>query len=257
MKNRFLGAIFALTLPLSALSDWGPTDYTITKASGANAPRVVTSAAHGTWEGFIGTELPMDEKKTHELIFEFQSPNYFSATNAGHFAVAVRANFLYNGLEGRGIILGSVQDYGPLNAPCLPTSIRNVIAIEHFLGDTGNCVYGSTTQGPKLVNNKRYRVQLVSQYVEVPGLPDLTVTSYKLWERNAANTQWILLEGKSATENIGGPIYNLYGHTITPNVPPLNSSGVFFLEVFSTHAWTFEIKNMQSKTCNTPQCTNL
>lgn len=257
MLYRLLTSIATLTFSFAALSDWGPRDYTITKTAGINSPRVITSPLLGTWTGMIGVEEPMDPNKTHELIFEFQSPNYFSMANTGHFAIGIRANYDTHGLEGRGIILGSVHAMDTQNTPCAPTSTSNVIAIEHFFGYTGNCVYGSTTESPKLVNNKRYRVQLISHYVEIPNLPDITITSYKIWERNNTNTAWIYINEKSVTENIGGPTYMGSGHSSIPTVPPLDSQGIFFTEVFSTHNWTFEIRNMTSKTCNRVQCTNL
>lgn len=253
VNNLILSAVLSF-LTFSAYADWGPNNYTITKLSGSSEP-VISSPLHGSWTGMIGVEEWMPTAKTHELVFEFDSPNYFSSSNQGHFAVGVRSSYSSNDLEGRGVIIGNVSAY-PNGVPCDSTSATNTIAIEHFLGAAGNCVYGSLTQGPALLNNQRYRVQLISDYVPVQSLPDLTVTTYKIWKKSGSS--WFLKSSHSVTENVVGPTYMAGGNLSSPPlVPPLNSMGVFFTEVFSTHSWTLNIYNMTSNTCTSSVCTNL
>jgi len=194
------------------------------------------TAPWGTWQGYIASPVIYQPagKTTHILSFEFETPNYFKNGNAGHFAVAVRGDSLSDvtddgkqDLRGRGIILGSVQGYENNVGRCGPTSKENTIAIESFWGG-GNCVYGPSTEGPSLQNNKRYKVEIKSRPISVFAK---LYTEYTLWERSVDGS-WVFLVNRGQWDD-----ENYY--------TPTNLGGWWFLEVFSTHNWTFNIYNLQ------------
>lgn len=250
--KKIVAFITITMLSMLCHASWGPFDFQISKNSGDDSPMIVSP--WGSWIGSLEHAHPMDYQKTHELIFEFETPDYFETNNIGHFAIAARAG-TSNGLQGRGIILGNVTLYNPTNAPCTPTSLTNTIAIEHFIGTEGNCVYGNYSQGVSLQNNLRYRVQLTSSYVKIPWSEDITITRYTLWERKDA--RWKFRASSAITELLSGPTFRSPEHSVTPLIPALDSMGFFVLEVFSSHTWSFNIYNMTSKSCSTPLCTLL
>lgn len=226
-----------------ALAGWGPNDYTIYKNAGDQ--EITIEARWGSWTGMIGIEEYMSPAKTHELIFEFQSPNYFSKNTGGHFFVGVRADYTSTPyLQGRGVVIGRVTGY-PENPPCSPTSIDQTVAIELFF-EGGNCVYGSSTEAVALEDNVRYRLQLASQRYPL-HIYNVTETHYKLWKK--VENEWVFIGQATVVENVDGPTYMADGHSRVPIVPPLNSMGMFLGEVFSTHSWTMNIYNMVSNTC--------
>lgn len=230
---------------------WGPYDYVMSKNVGDTDPTIV--ASWGAWTGKIGIEEYMYPRLTHELVFEFESPNYFSNNTDGHFAVGVRANYSSNALEGQGIIIGNVTGY-PLSSPCSPTSSPQAVAIEQFYGFHGTCVYGSSTETGGLQDNVRYRVQLTSQQ---SWRGKHMVTRYKIWEKNAGS--WDFINHGRVIEEMSAPAIIPPSGSQGSVFPPIDSQGMFFDEVLSSHAWTMNIYNMTSKTCvqSKPYCSNL
>ncbi|MDG9930696.1 MULTISPECIES: hypothetical protein [unclassified Pseudomonas] len=253
--RKSLMAACLLGLSVTAYGDSGPANYLISKTEGASTPMISTS--WGVWDGMIGLESYMSPYATHELVFEFKSTNYFSPApingnprdNIGHFAVGVRAGYSANGLEGRGVIIGNVSGYGVFpNSPCGQTSLKSTIAIEHYYGYAGNCVFGPSTQGPQLQDGIKYRVRVVSSYGGVL-FPNNYRTAYDIWQAQP-NGSWSHLTGKSVMEPVNGPTPLGNGYVTPPIVPPLDSQGFFMAEVFSSHAWSVEVTNLVSKTCS-------
>ncbi|MBU2884964.1 hypothetical protein KO507_04185 [Gilvimarinus agarilyticus] len=257
----------------SVLADFGPRDYVMfkEKKNGVmpKSPTIVPEWG-SPWVGKIVFEEPMYYTFTHELIFELESPDYFTNMGrSGHFAIAVRATTINpdpeaetDSLQGRGIIIGKMDGY-PQNHPCGPTSSENsTIAIEMFY-HKGTCVYGPSTETVVLHDNVRYRVQLASQYfshwTRPTGNKIRTHIRYKLWKKVAGS--WVFVTEKSVVEEVEGIHYKAGGHVPgdRDSAPPLDSQGIFFGEVQSEHEWTMYIYNMASNTCNlnNSYCTNL
>lgn len=219
----------------------GPYSYTITK--GANDSEPTIQAPWGTWTGYIALTRTAHHTKYHELVFEFYSDDYFGSDNNGHWAVAVRADGEsdvtgdgHPNLRGSGIIIGNVTGYSNSDPACSPTSYHSTTAIEEFWA-TGNCVFGSGTEGPALQNGERYRIQITSQFF--PGeldMEDHLITSYTVWEFD--NGSWTHLDTTS----------KLMPADFNPS--PENLAGMFMTEVFSDHAWEVQIDNMTLYMCD-------
>jgi hypothetical protein len=183
---------------------------------------LLVEAPFGSWNGFIalpeGTRMPVG-KSIATLQFEFMSPNYFSDTNIGHFAIAVRGD-IKGGLQGRGVVIGNVTGLPPANA----TTIRNTTATESFwLG--GNHVYGPTTQGIALQNNVWYRMNVISHQADAGGI-------WYVLEKKRTDGSWESVVNRAIVDGVGlGKV-------------PANYGGWFIAEVFSEHAWTMHLKNV-------------
>lgn len=212
--------------------------YVITKAAGSGVPPQIT-APWDSWTGYIATPAGVMQPPgttAHYLKFEFETADYFASNNFGHFAIGIRGDGVSdaNGdgvtdLRGRGILIGNVTEYGnPVNSNiCGPTpaGYTNTTAIESFWA-SGNCVFRET-HGTLLQNNRRYRVLISSR--DVGWWAPAGLIQYTLWERTG--TSWTQVADRSAYDSV--------------NPSPSNLGGWFFAEVFSAHAWTMNLYNVQ------------
>ncbi len=221
--------------------DHGPQDYQLSKQAGDAQPTIVSQDER--WQGIIAYTASLPRLATHELVFEFETPDYFSADNQGHFAAAVRADALtdatgdgHPNARGRGIIIGNVTGYAKHQPPCGPTEHHSVVAMEAFWAN-GNCVFGASTESPALDNNIRYRLHIISR---LPRWYSRRVRNeYQLWQQSD-DGEWERLFDASYLEVPG---------STTANPSPLNLGGIFLGEAFSTHAWTVHIDNLTTYRC--------
>lgn len=221
--------------------DHGPQDYRISKQAGDAQPTIQSQGER--WQGVIAYTNSLPRWATHELVFEFETPDYFFAGNQGHFAAAVRADGLSDasgdGLpnaRGRGIIIGNVSGYANTQPPCGPTQHHSVVAMEAFWA-TGNCVFGETTESPPLANDTRYRLHVISRSPR--WFSRQLRNEYQLWQ-NAEADGWQLIAEAGYTETPSGP---------TRNPSPATLGGIFLGEAFSTHPWTVQINNLTTYRC--------
>lgn len=211
------------------------TDYVLEKSVGET---MVITAPWGSWQGWISTPSQTAwYGYTRTLTFEFETPDFFDTSTGGHLAIGIRGDARTDvtgdgniDLQGRGIILGKVTGY-PSNPPCGPTIQTKTIAMEAFWGG-GNCVYGPSTEGPALLNNVRYKVEIVSENVH--WTLDQFINEYTLWEYDSVNQVWVQLANEWYNETY--PADN-------PTDPAL--AGWFITESHSNSAWTFYLYNVQ------------
>ncbi|MEM7054630.1 MAG: hypothetical protein AAF446_08800 [Pseudomonadota bacterium] len=243
---------------------FGPHTYHFTQSVGSacpiewwtgDCPEIVRDNLR--WHGYLFDEHRTLEHwwNTHELVFDFESPDYFGPDLTGHWAIAIRADGVSdrsgNGrpdLEGRGLILGNVSGIDEA-FPCGPTGTESTITMEAFWAG-GNCVFGRSTEGPRLENNTRYRVQLVSSVQAIPWLTLFINNRYRLW-RIEPSGQAILIGSGTYYETLTG--------SIPLNNPAAKNLGGFFItEVMSQHSWQFAIFDLQLFECGSfePQCSN-
>jgi hypothetical protein len=108
-----LAALVVFSHPGHANPYDGPVSYVVTKQAGDPNPTI--QAPSGTWPGYIAdTRSAGSWLDTQELVFEFETPDYFSTDNYGHWAVAIRADGQSDvtgdgkpNLRGRGVIFGN------------------------------------------------------------------------------------------------------------------------------------------------------
>jgi hypothetical protein len=200
----------------------------------------------------IFNDNPRGKFVSHILEFEFETPDYFTEDNSGHFAVGVRGYVNQEEWvpQGAGVIIGNVTAY-PGNGPCKPARKKNVVAIENFFRN-GNCVHGgggysdTPFESPQLKNSKRYKIRIGSYYA---GGTTGYLTQYVLWEH------WSGKEiGRATIVDDGYNIRNLAG-LLSSDSPdyslrdydsaPRENGGWFIGEVFSDHYWTFHIYNLK------------
>lgn len=185
----------------------------------------ISNPKFGEWYGSrIELNRPAwDKTNTHTLQFEFETSNYFTDDNAGHFAIAVAANSSTSQLLGRGVIIGNVSGYGKRKAGCATYASGNRVILESFWR-TGNCVWGDVSTSVRLVNNERYRLTVRTERTSADE--PAKVMSYRLEQSIGGNWQEI---GRAM-------IYD-------PNTIPLEG-GWFILEVFSNKPWEMRLFNV-------------
>lgn len=256
-RDRFPATVRSLLLAVavvipfrdSALAaiEFGPTDYVVTQQAGDPQPTI--TAPWGSWTGYIAYSATMSSLSTHELVFEFESPDYFksSPANPEHWAVAVRADGVTDAdgdgatdTRGRGVIIGNVTNY-PSNPPCGPTQNPRAIAMEAFFVG-GNCVFGGTTESQPLSNNTRYKLHVISRMVS--WFTGEIENEYQLWKR--VGGPWQLLNVELYVERLGD------------NPSPSTLGGFFLSTLNAEQAWSFYIYNLTSYKCgyNEDQCSN-
>ncbi|MET1079631.1 MAG: hypothetical protein ABWY06_16590 [Pseudomonas sp.] len=183
---------------------------------------LIVEAPWGTWNGLIATPLGENMPAgctTMVLGFEFSSPDYFSDTNGGHFAIAIRG-VAGDGLLGRGIIIGNVTGLPPGQA----TQQTNTLAVESFWKN-GAHVYGPETEGPALHNDVEYRLSLEC------SLADASLIAYVLEEK--VRGKWAHALRREVRDRHGrGKVDSQYG-------------GFFIAEVFSEHRWQMNIRDLK------------
>lgn len=210
-----LAGSLAISTPVSAYQTLGPYNFDLTPTDG----------------DFIlsGTGLATD---THKASFQFRSRGYLTLNNIGHIAIGVRAGVTPTALHGSGIVIGNVTLL-PNNPPCGPTSQPAAIAIEEFDGDN-SCVLGPSTESPALQDNQWYKVVIISNLSHSAfGEPATYLIHYQLLKLSAGS--WT-------------SVYNS-GLIESDNNSDRTLAGFFMTEVFSTHQWTFEIRNLLLRKC--------
>ncbi|MEO8118167.1 MAG: hypothetical protein ABI606_02450 [Rhodoferax sp.] len=261
IRNFIKFSLFALaaTPAFSVTQEYRIPYYTInysaaTLTATVSAPWGQWSAVRkGGWEvlELISTPaglLQPTGTTAHVAEFEFQSPDYFTETNQGHFGIFLRGDlFTPTGnplntdypYRGHGVVLGNVTGYPsiqhPYGYPCTPTPSTpvNSIAIEvaglvPSSPTTLNCVFGQLTHGNGLQNNVKYKIQVMSEFDDLAGL---FVTRYTL--SSLVNGSWVLHSSSAVA----------YPY---PTLPP-NLGGWFIAEVFNkTNNWHMEITNFYS-----------
>lgn len=199
--------------------------YSVTKpmpeATAPGNANLMVESNKGTWFGPVlsqpGITMPTGYT-TMGMRFEFTTDSYFSASNAGHIAIGIRGDG-YNGLLGRGIVIGNVSGLSGDSG----TSQAAAIAIESFWA-TGNAVYGKATEGTVLENDTLYRVTIVSKGV------DAEVIGYTLEKK--IDAYWVTVDQREVVDHKGkGQV-------------SADLAGWFIVEVFSNHAWNYQIKNL-------------
>jgi hypothetical protein len=177
-----------------------------------------------------------------DFQFEFVSSNYFIPGGPGHFALGLRADRYTdeepaNGivdLRGKGIIIGDVGGYNPLQPGCAPATGPRAVVVESFWAG-GNCVYGNQTSAP-LENNERYRIKLTTAYnywyanVTIPGAWNKVVVTYRIDRFDGS--QWVFHSADAVVDQY-------------TNMSPLNLGGWFLIEVFSNHNWVVDLYNVE------------
>lgn len=238
-----------LSGPSLAAVQFGPADYVVTQQAGDSEPTI--TAAWGSWTGYIAYTATMSSVQTHELVFEFESPDYFSGDHLEHWAVAVRADgetdTSGNGdpnTRGRGVIIGNVSDYvptDPTDPSCGPTQSDNAIAMEAFWTG-GNCVFGPTTESQPLTNNTRYKLHVISRMWSLAS--GTLENEYQLWEKVGGVWQLLNVE--------------MYREPPEDNPAPASLGGFFLSTLNDEHPWTFYIYNLTSYKCayGEDQCSN-
>lgn len=198
-------------------------DYTLVKEG--TLLTKISNPKFGSWYGSrIELNRPAWNKtNTHTLQFEFESSNYFTDDNAGHFAVAVSANSSSTQLVGRGLVIGNVSGYGQKKNGCATYAAGNRVVLESFWRG-GNCVWGDISTSIKIVNNERYRLTLKTERSTADEAAK--IMSYRL--EQLVGDQWFEVSRAAIFD---------------PNAIPLEG-GWFILEVFSTKPWEFRLYNV-------------
>lgn len=195
------------------------------------------AAPFASWQGTIalpaGTKMPAGAVGA-QLRFEFLSQNYFSSANIGHFTIGIRGEALLDAnndgqtdLQGRGIIIGNVSAMSPYGTRCGPTPLTNTIAIESYRAG-GNCVYGSQTAGPSLMDGVRYRITIRSENSSA-GIKAEYI-SYLLERQDGG--QWSPLLVKRIADD--------YVASVSPDL-----GSWWIAEVFSQHDWQVDLTNVE------------
>lgn len=201
------------------------TWYSVTKAApGETAPgnaNILVESSQGTFFGALLSEpaqLMPAGTTSMGMRFEFYTDNYFTQGNQGHIAIGLRGDG-YNGLLGRGIVIGNVTGLAGESATTHPASI----AIESFWAD-GNAVYGKHTESTGLENETHYRVTVVSSGANAE------VIAYTLEKKY--DTNWVKVAHREIVDFKGL-------NKISPQL-----GGWFAVEVFSQHAWNYQLRNL-------------
>ncbi|MEE4304513.1 MAG: hypothetical protein V2J19_10185 [Wenzhouxiangella sp.] len=254
-RARTSSTTFSLLLGMSLLAsfagdamaaiEFGPADYVVTQQLGDPKPTI--TASWGSWTGYIAYTDSMSALETHELVFEFESPDYFTSSNSEHWAVAVRADGVTDtdndgapNARGRGVVIGNVTGY-PSNPPCGPTQNSSAVAMEAFWS-SGNCVYGPSTESQGLSNNTRYKIHVISRMEN--WFTEKIENEYQLWKKVGGS--WQLLD------------VELYEEFSGDNPSPTTLGGFFLSTLNAGKAWTFYIYNLTSYKCGygQDQCSN-